>query len=143
MDSVQQNYTCIVFKNIVLMKEERYVPNINFVLHYFKKVNKQKCLFYRNAGLGISFMLMRTPHLTTIQVIKNLCICGNFQQDTKWISKVNHSRISIGCIWRLIEIHCGWRHLPNHNSLSCFCHNLDKRLWSVKLVMPFPFPLCY
>eukprot|EP01018_Ginkgo_biloba_P003192 Gb_13222 [translate_table: standard] len=72
----------------VLMKAEGYVPDTRFVLHDVEDEQKEQLLVHHSEKLAITFGLISTSPGTTIQVIKNLRVCGDCHSATKFISKI-------------------------------------------------------
>ncbi|KAH9317122.1 hypothetical protein KI387_018891 [Taxus chinensis] len=70
------------------MKEEGYVPDKNFVLHDIEEEQKEQFLFHHSEKLAIAFGLISTPPGTPIQIVKNLRVCGDCHDATKFISKI-------------------------------------------------------
>ena len=70
------------------MKAAEYVPETKFVLHDVQEEQKGALLCFHNEKLAVSFGLISTPMETTIRIMKNLQMCGDFQNAIKFISKV-------------------------------------------------------
>jgi hypothetical protein len=70
------------------MEEVGYVPNKNFVLHDVEEEVKEDMLQSHSEKLAISFGLINTSSGTSIQITKNLRVCGDCHNVTKFISKI-------------------------------------------------------
>eukprot|EP01018_Ginkgo_biloba_P010468 Gb_28787 [translate_table: standard] len=70
------------------MKEAGYVADTNFVLHDVEEEQKECILYYHSEKLAIAFGLISTPHGTPIRIVKNLRICGDCHNATKFISRI-------------------------------------------------------
>ncbi|KAH9310683.1 hypothetical protein KI387_025718, partial [Taxus chinensis] len=65
-----------------------YVPDTSCVLHDVVEKRKECLLSYHSEKLAIAFGLISTPPNTTIRVVKNLRVCGDCHNATKYISKI-------------------------------------------------------
>eukprot|EP01018_Ginkgo_biloba_P030840 Gb_14956 [translate_table: standard] len=70
------------------MKEAGYVPDTSFVLHDVEEEEKENILGSHSEKLAIAFGLINTKPGTAIQITKNLRVCGDCHNATKFISKV-------------------------------------------------------
>eukprot|EP01018_Ginkgo_biloba_P014954 Gb_36806 [translate_table: standard] len=70
------------------MKRSGYMPDKNFVLHDVEEEHKEQLVFHHSEKLAISFGLISTHPGTTIQIFKNLRVCGDCHTATKFISKI-------------------------------------------------------
>lgn len=70
------------------MKDAGYVPDTSFVLHDVDQEQKEIKLSHHSEKLAIAFGLISTPIEETIQVFKNLRICGDCHNAIKYISKI-------------------------------------------------------
>ncbi|XP_077236630.1 pentatricopeptide (PPR) repeat-containing protein [Tasmannia lanceolata] len=70
------------------MIEEGYVPDMGFVLHDVEEVEKVKMLSHHSEKLAIAFGLIFIPNGLPIRVVKNLRVCGDCHNATKFISKI-------------------------------------------------------
>ncbi|XP_057850972.2 pentatricopeptide repeat-containing protein At2g27610 [Cryptomeria japonica] len=70
------------------MKEAGYVPDKNFVLHDIEEEQKEQFIFHHSEKLAIAFGLISTPSGSPIQIVKNLRVCGDCHDATKFISKI-------------------------------------------------------
>lgn len=75
------------------MKEVGYVPDTSFVLQDVDDQVKEQLLCHHSEKLAISFGLISTPPGSTIQITKNLRICGDCHTATKFISKIRGREI--------------------------------------------------
>ncbi|XP_044463261.1 pentatricopeptide repeat-containing protein At4g33170-like [Mangifera indica] len=75
------------------IKEEGYLPDMDFVLLDVEEEEKERALYYHSEKLAIAFGLISTPPSTTIRVIKNLRVCGDCHNAIKYISKVSEREI--------------------------------------------------
>eukprot|EP01018_Ginkgo_biloba_P033989 Gb_34779 [translate_table: standard] len=71
-----------------LMKAAGYVPNTNFVLHDVEEEHKKDILYHHSEKLAIAFGIISTPCGTPIRIVKNLRVCGDCHNATKFISKI-------------------------------------------------------
>ncbi|GLJ21585.1 hypothetical protein SUGI_0400670 [Cryptomeria japonica] len=77
------------------LKEEGYVPDTNFALHDVDEEEKEQILYGHSEKLAIAFGLMNTCPGTTIQITKNLRVCGDCHIAIKLISKVAGRKIIV------------------------------------------------
>ncbi|KAF6152508.1 hypothetical protein GIB67_023202 [Kingdonia uniflora] len=77
------------------LREAGYVPKINFVLHDVEEEQKENELLYHSEKLAIAYCILSTPHGTSIQIMKNLRICGDCHTFTKFMSEVTKREIII------------------------------------------------
>eukprot|EP01018_Ginkgo_biloba_P028667 Gb_13405 [translate_table: standard] len=70
------------------MKEAGYVPNTNFVLHDVEEEVKEQMLSSHSEKLAIAFGLINTGPGTPIWITKNLRVCGDCHNASKFISKI-------------------------------------------------------
>lgn len=73
---------------IILIKEEGYVPDTDFVLHEVEEEEKERALYYHSEKLAIAYGLISTPSSSMIRIIKNLRICGDCHNAIKYVSLV-------------------------------------------------------
>lgn len=71
-----------------VLKEAGYVPDTNFVLHDVDEESKEHLLCEHSEKLAIAYGLIMLPPEESIVVAKNLRVCGDCHQATKFISKV-------------------------------------------------------
>lgn len=77
------------------MIEEGYVPDMSSVLHDVGESEKMKMLNHHSEKLAIAFGLIFVPPGLPIRVIKNLRVCGDCHNATKFISKITHREILV------------------------------------------------
>eukprot|EP01018_Ginkgo_biloba_P031205 Gb_32921 [translate_table: standard] len=70
------------------MEAAGYVPNTNFVLHDVEEEVKEHMLCSHSEKLAIAFGLINTSAGTPIRITKNLRVCGDCHNATKFISKI-------------------------------------------------------
>lgn len=70
------------------MKDEGYVADTSFVLHDVDDEEKRTAIYSHSEKLAIAFGLLNTSPGTTIQVTKNLRVCGDCHTAIKFISKI-------------------------------------------------------
>ncbi|KAL5974416.1 putative pentatricopeptide repeat-containing protein [Asimina triloba] len=68
--------------------EEGYVPDMSSVLHDVEDSQKMEMLSYHSEKLAIAFGLIFIPDGLPIKVVKNLRVCRDCHNATKFISKV-------------------------------------------------------
>ncbi|XP_020207849.1 putative pentatricopeptide repeat-containing protein At1g68930 [Cajanus cajan] len=72
-----------------------YVPDMNFVLHDVEDSEKIKMLNHHSEKLAIAFGLIFIPPGLPIRVVKNLRVCGDCHNATKYISKITQREILV------------------------------------------------
>lgn len=77
------------------MLEEGYVPDMSSVLHDVEETEKMKMLTYHSEKLAIAFGLIFIPDSLPIKVVKNLRVCGDCHNATKFISKIAQREILV------------------------------------------------
>jgi hypothetical protein len=77
------------------MIEEGYVPDASSVLHDVKDLEKIKMLNHHSEKLAIAFGLLFVPRGLPIRVVKNLRVCGDCRNATKYISKITQREILV------------------------------------------------
>ncbi|KAI3833646.1 hypothetical protein MKX03_022424 [Papaver bracteatum] len=70
------------------MRKLGYVPNTEFVLHDLDEEVKQRMLFNHSERLAIAFALLNTGPGVRLLITKNLRVCGDCHEATKFISKI-------------------------------------------------------
>ncbi|OVA16655.1 Pentatricopeptide repeat [Macleaya cordata] len=65
-----------------------YVPETDGVLHDIDEEEKENPLYYHSEKLAIAFGLLKTKPGSTIRISKNLRVCKDCHQASKFISKV-------------------------------------------------------
>eukprot|EP01018_Ginkgo_biloba_P023522 Gb_33335 [translate_table: standard] len=77
------------------LKKAGYVPDTNFVLHDVEEKDKEYILCGHSEKLAIAFGLISTCPGTLVQVTKNLRVCGDCHNATKFISKIVRREIIV------------------------------------------------
>ncbi|KAK2659152.1 hypothetical protein Ddye_005685 [Dipteronia dyeriana] len=77
------------------IKEFGYVAGTNYVLHDIGEEEKENALCYHSEKLAVAFCLISTSEGTSIQVYKNLRICGDCHFVIKLISKIYNREIIV------------------------------------------------
>ncbi|CAL0313444.1 unnamed protein product [Lupinus luteus] len=77
------------------MIQAGYVPDMNSVLHDVEDSEKIKMLNHHSEKLAIAFGLIFIPPGLPIRVVKNLRVCGDCHNATKYISKVTQREILV------------------------------------------------
>ncbi|KAL2999087.1 hypothetical protein AAZX31_09G139600 [Glycine max] len=77
----------------IKLKSAGYVPELGELLHDIDDEEDRVC-FVCTQKLAIAFGLMNTANGTPIRIVKNLRVCGDCHQATKFISKV-YNRVII------------------------------------------------
>jgi pentatricopeptide repeat protein len=70
------------------MKKAGYVPNTNLVLQDVEEEAKENILCSHSEKLAISFGIINTSPGTPIRIMKNLRVCSDCHNATKFISKI-------------------------------------------------------
>lgn len=70
------------------MIEEGYVPDMSFVLQDVEKSEKINMLNHHSEKLAIAFGLIFIPDGLQIRIVKNLRVCGDCHNATKYISRI-------------------------------------------------------
>ncbi|ONK69333.1 uncharacterized protein A4U43_C05F21750 [Asparagus officinalis] len=70
-----------------LEREGGYVADTRFVLHHVEEDQKVKMLNGHSERLAIALGLIHTPDRTQIRIFKNLRVCGDCHEFTKFVSK--------------------------------------------------------
>ncbi|KAB1223661.1 hypothetical protein CJ030_MR2G011706 [Morella rubra] len=78
-----------------LLAKEGYVADLRFVLHDVEDDEKRDLLCGHSERLAIAFGLLNTKPGTTLQVMKNLRVCGDCHTVTKYISKITQREILV------------------------------------------------
>eukprot|EP00253_Pinus_taeda_P019276 PITA_19276 len=77
------------------MKEAGYIPNTDFVLHDVEEEVKGQMLSSHSEKLAIAFGLINTSPSTATRITKNLRMCGDCHNATKFISKIVRREIIV------------------------------------------------
>ncbi|KAK9135419.1 hypothetical protein Syun_014749 [Stephania yunnanensis] len=77
------------------MKSIGYVPDYSFVLQDVEEDEKERILLSHSERLAIAFGIISTPHKAAIRIFKNLRVCGDCHNATKFISKIVNREIIV------------------------------------------------
>jgi pentatricopeptide repeat protein len=77
------------------IKEAGYAPDTSFVLHSVEEEEKENSLCSHSEKLAITFGLINTSPGTCIRITKNLRVCGDCHNATKFISKIVQREIIV------------------------------------------------
>ncbi|KAF9623589.1 hypothetical protein IFM89_003379 [Coptis chinensis] len=77
------------------MIDEGYVPDTSSILHDVEQAEKIKMLGHHSERLAIAFGLIFIPPGLPIRVVKNLRVCGDCHNATKFISKIVQREILV------------------------------------------------
>ncbi|KAF6145801.1 hypothetical protein GIB67_016250 [Kingdonia uniflora] len=77
------------------MKILGYLPDYSFVLQDVEEDEKQHILTSHSERLAIAFGIISTPPKTSIRIFKNLRVCGDCHNATKFISKITEREIIV------------------------------------------------
>ncbi|KAL6861762.1 hypothetical protein ACP4OV_017462 [Aristida adscensionis] len=75
--------------------EEGYVPDTRDVLHDIEEEEKETPLLYHSEKLAIAFGLLRTRPGDTMRITKNLRVCRDCHEATKFVSRVFEREIVV------------------------------------------------
>ncbi|KVH89764.1 pentatricopeptide repeat-containing protein At4g16835, mitochondrial isoform X1 [Cynara cardunculus var. scolymus] len=77
------------------MRLAGYVPVLEFALHDVGDQQKEKLLLWHSEKLAIAYGLLRMPAGVPIRVFKNLRVCGDCHEATKFISALEGREIIV------------------------------------------------
>ncbi|XP_073012863.1 putative pentatricopeptide repeat-containing protein At3g25060, mitochondrial [Typha latifolia] len=77
------------------MRKMGYVPKTEFVFHDLEEEVKERMLCSHSERLAIAFGLLNTSPGTRIVIIKNLRVCGDCHEATKYISRIVNREIIV------------------------------------------------
>ena len=77
------------------MKKSGFIPNTKFVLHDEGEDSMEYHLCGHSEKLAIGFGLISTPPGTPLLITKNLRVCGDCHNATKFISKLRNREITV------------------------------------------------
>ncbi|KAK9286401.1 hypothetical protein L1049_014797 [Liquidambar formosana] len=77
------------------MKSLGYIPDYSFVLQDVEEDEKEHILSSHSERLAIAFGIINTPPKSPIQIFKNLRVCGDCHNATKYISKITEREIVV------------------------------------------------
>ena len=75
------------------MKSLGYVPDYSFVLQDVEEDEKEQILISHSERLAIAFGIISTPPRSPIRIFKNLRVCGDCHNATKFISRITERDI--------------------------------------------------
>ncbi|XVE82650.1 hypothetical protein DITRI_Ditri16bG0023000 [Diplodiscus trichospermus] len=75
------------------MRKEGYLPDTSCVLHNVDEEDKETLLCGHSEKLAIAFGILNSPPGTTIRVAKNLRVCNDCHEATKYISRITDREI--------------------------------------------------
>lgn len=75
------------------IQEAGYVPDLSFVLHDTEEETKEKMMYAHSEKLAIVFGLLNSAPESKIRIRKNLRVCGDCHNATKFISEVTKREI--------------------------------------------------
>lgn len=77
------------------LQEFGYIPNMTSILHDINEEEKEMTLRVHSEKLAVAFGILNSTPGTTIQVIKNLRVCGDCHSVIKLISKIVNREIVV------------------------------------------------
>lgn len=77
------------------MKSLGYIPDYTFVLQDVEEDEKEHILTSHSERLAIAYGIISTPPKTPIRIFKNLRVCGDCHNATKYISKITEREIIV------------------------------------------------
>lgn len=77
------------------MKSLGYIPDLSFVLQDVEDDEKEHILTSHSERLAIAFGIISTPRKSTIRIFKNLRVCGDCHNATKFISRITEREIIV------------------------------------------------
>jgi len=77
------------------IKERGYSSKTSWVLSDMSEEEKEEELCYHSEKLAIAFGFLNLPPEKPIRIAKNLRVCGDCHESTKWISKVFNREIIV------------------------------------------------
>ncbi|KAL6965720.1 hypothetical protein U1Q18_036774, partial [Sarracenia purpurea var. burkii] len=77
------------------MKSLGYIPDYSFVLQDVEDDEKEYILMSHSERLAIAYGIISTPPRSPIQIFKNLRVCGDCHNVTKFISKITEREIIV------------------------------------------------
>ncbi|KAK8660873.1 hypothetical protein V6N13_051781 [Hibiscus sabdariffa] len=89
------------------MRKEGYVPDTSCVLHNVDEEEKEALLCGHSEKLAIAFGILNTPPGTTIRVAKNLRVCNDCHEATKYISVITDREIILRDVRRFHQFRNG------------------------------------
>lgn len=77
------------------MVQQGYLPDMNYALHDVDEAEKVRMLNHHSEKLAIAFGLLFIPIGLPIRIVKNLRVCGDCHNATKFISKITQREILV------------------------------------------------
>ena len=77
------------------MRAIGYIPDCSFVLQDVEEDEKEQILNNHSERLAIAFGIINTPSRTPLHIYKNLRVCGDCHNATKYISKITEREIIV------------------------------------------------
>ncbi|XP_057966296.1 pentatricopeptide repeat-containing protein At4g33990 [Malania oleifera] len=77
------------------MKSLGYIPDYSFVLQDVEEDEKEHILMSHSERLAIAFGIISTPPKSPIRIFKNLRVCGDCHNATKYISRITEREIVV------------------------------------------------
>ncbi|XP_052208196.1 pentatricopeptide repeat-containing protein At4g33990 [Diospyros lotus] len=77
------------------MKSIGYIPDYSFVLQDVEDNEKEHILMGHSERLAIAYGIISTPPKTLIQIFKNLRVCGDCHNATKFVSMITEREIIV------------------------------------------------
>lgn len=77
------------------MKSLGYIPDLSFVLQDVEDDEKEHILTSHSERLAIAYGIISTPRKSTIRIFKNLRVCGDCHNATKFISRITEREIIV------------------------------------------------
>jgi hypothetical protein len=79
------------------LKEAGYIHQLQWVLQAMESEEEMVAsLCQHSEKIALAFMLLRTNTGDTIRIFKNLRMCGDCHEATKWLSKIYGRTILVG-----------------------------------------------
>ncbi|KAL5987772.1 hypothetical protein ACLOJK_035526 [Asimina triloba] len=100
------------------VKAAGYVPDIDFVFHDVDEEQKENILLYHSEKLAVAYGLLSTASGTTIQIMKNLRICGDCHTFFKYVSEVTGREIDVSSHAHAVCVPCGSESGSQHEESS-------------------------
>ncbi|KAJ7942992.1 Pentatricopeptide repeat-containing protein [Quillaja saponaria] len=88
-----------IYKELIILtakiKSLGYIPEYSFVLQDVEEDEKEHILTSHSERLAIAFGIISTPPRSPIRIFKNLRVCGDCHNATKFISKITEREIVV------------------------------------------------
>ncbi|XAR64524.1 hypothetical protein NMG60_11008249 [Bertholletia excelsa] len=89
------------------IKEVGYIPDTSYVLLFVDEQERETKLQYHSEKLALAFALLKTAPGSTIQIKKNIRVCGDCHSAFKFVSKVVEREIILRDTNRFHHFHDG------------------------------------